>query len=278
MRKRERSEGFVSCKPKLGSDLEGWGLDRAAINHPGGGLSGDLGDEIVVVVVVEQRQAGGFAGSRDHEVGNGNAVAARAGELGLDVDGTLENRLGDRDGVVSESPASPDAFVLFVIPGAEQHLQVDDGAGRGLSRFDDGSQPAAHRLERHPGQGALVNDIASLHERQALDITSGSARSMPRIVDRASTSSRRASARKTPRNASSIVSLRVAVESTSWTALNSSSLISTLVFRTPMGHLPPRGYHQQVDSDIHQLPGKMQRSLASGAEASRSDNTRTCWR
>jgi hypothetical protein len=66
------------------------------------------------VVVVEQDQAGRFGGG-DDEVGNGNAMTACTGQLGLDVDGSPEDGLGDWDGVVGEGLALPDALVLLVI-------------------------------------------------------------------------------------------------------------------------------------------------------------------
>src|SRR5215203_2992451 len=104
--------------------------------------------------------------------------------------------------------------MVLVIAGAVQDFQIDDRAGRSLSRFDDGCEPVADRFEWHSREGALVNEIAGSHERQAPDMTFSSDRSMPRMEERASTSSRRASALRTSRKACSMVSLRVAVEST----------------------------------------------------------------
>src|SRR6185369_3304245 len=68
--------------------------------------------------------------------------------------------------------------------------------------------------------------------RHAPAIREGFARSWPLIAARAATSSRRALTLKTSRNAFSMVSLMVTVESARWTAAKSSSLISTLIFPT----------------------------------------------
>src|SRR5262249_9210069 len=119
-------------------------------------------------------------------------------------------------------------------------LQIDDRAGGDLPRLDQRRQAETHRLHRHPRQRALVDEVARPYGRHAPAIREEFVRSKPLISARAVTSSRRASAFKTSRNASSMVSLMVAVASTRWTASRSSSLISTLVFRTGVFLLPGR--------------------------------------
>jgi hypothetical protein len=69
-------------------------------------LAGHLGDQIVVMVVMEHCQPGGFGGRRDNEIRDGHAVAAGAGELRLNGDRPLEDLLGDRNGLVRERPRS----------------------------------------------------------------------------------------------------------------------------------------------------------------------------
>src|SRR6185295_4589326 len=153
-------------------------------------------------------------------------------ELALDGDSPLQNLLGDRHRLVGERPTLPDSLVLLLVAGTEEHLQIDNRAGGCLPSLDDGSQTLADRPKGHPSQGALVDQILSFHDRQALAMTAGSDSSIPSIFVNASTSSRRASARRTSRKAPSMVSLMVVVDNTCWTADSRFSLISTLVFRT----------------------------------------------
>lgn len=188
------------------------GLYRTALDDPFGRLPGDFGDVVVIAVVVDQDEPGGLGGGRDDEVGDRHSMVAVAGELALDFDGAAEDQLGDGDRVIGESPAFPDELVIGVVACAVEDFEVDHRAGRGLSGFDDGSQPPPDRFERQSGQDALVDEVSRPHVRQAPAITSSSIRSMPRMVASASTSSRRASAFRISWNACSMVSLRVAVE------------------------------------------------------------------
>src|ERR1022692_133648 len=219
--------------PASGATTRGKRLrDSPAGHDPLHRLAGDLGDKVVVAVVVQQGEAFSFCHGSDEQVGEAYCSHAPAApERGLDIKRAPPVLIMYGEPLVAGIAVDSQLVELCAAPGGPSYFELKDTAGGYPSRLDQRGKHRGDRRVAQAGQRASVRQVSG-YRRHAARITSSSSRSGRPPEASLRRSRRRAARAVTSRRAALTVSFLVAVCSTCWAAARYSSLTSIRVFAT----------------------------------------------
>src|ERR1700722_4958959 len=222
-------------------------------------LAGDLCDELVVAVVMQNGDTFSFRHCSDQQVREAHRSHAPASpQRSLDVKCAPPVLIASSQPLVPSTSVGSEFIELCAAPGRPAELELDDTTGTHDARHDQRRKNCGHRWMTHARQGARVREVAC-YRCHAARITSSFSRS-PRLPDVSlSRSRRRAASAVNSRRAALTVSFLVAVPSACWAASRYSSLISMRVLA--ITHLPLVKYipesafriYPALDNDVTSL-------------------------